>query len=220
MHASYLHWLAPALGAAAIAAAVVLADTGRVSAGINTPWQDGRTAMISSGYDGALHTGVADFGLDFNWYGEDRSGSSDADCGEPVVAGSAGQVRLATCSGRAADSGYGCHVEVAHSGTNGPRSYHAHLQNNLRVQRLERVCRGAVLGYVGKTGGQATCHLHFHMTTDGRRAPLSPEPLIGIREPQPQGPGWICAGHLGLSSGDWFKSCIGWDNCPGQPRAR
>jgi hypothetical protein len=170
------------------------------------PWTTGTVDRISCAYGCGRHQGTAYFGLDFNWYGKDGTGGANSDCGRFVLSTDTGQVRRSACSGKKADSGYGCHVEVLHdTNSRGPRSFYAHLRQQPPVARGQWVCKGQLLGLVGRSGsgGGSTCHLHFHMRTNGGRDPLPPEPMWGARAP-----GTTCAGHLGLHADDELRSCI------------
>lgn len=202
---------------AMLAAAIGLLATSQAHARIwECPWTNGTKDRISCAYGCGSHQGTAYFGLDFNWYGFDGQGGANADCGRHVLATDTGQVRRSSCSGRKADSGYGCHVELLHdTNPRGPRSFYAHLQQRSPVRRGSWVCRGQLVGLVGRSGsgGGSTCHLHFHMRTNGGRDPLPPEPMWGKRMP-----GSVCASHLGLHYGDELVSCISYGCQP--PNAR
>jgi hypothetical protein len=156
------------------------------------PFARDETWQISCGYGCYWHTGLDAKALDFSW-GEDYN----ADCGRTVLATGTGTVRTSTCSGRLADAGYGCHVEVAHPG--GQQSLYAHLKEGSTPRRGTQACRGASVGRVGKTGSASTCHLHFHMTSGG--AAYTPEPMRGRRAGARS-----CMDLRGLGVGSW-TSC-------------
>jgi hypothetical protein len=168
------------------------------------PWTNGLTFSISCGYHCLKHTGDAAYGLDFN------RGSGDDDCGEWVRAVMYGEVRRSACSGKKSESGYGCHVEILHGTAQGPRSFYAHLRQQPFVAIGQDVCQGQLIGLIGKTGGGAgpTCHLHFHMRTNGGRDPLVPEPMFAKRNS-----GTVCQYNYSLGSGVSLTSCTQYD-CP------
>jgi hypothetical protein len=178
--------------------------------GWDCPWANGSQDHINAGYGFEMHRGDADYALDFNWYGDEGTGGGNTDCGRQVLAIAAGQVRRSACSGKKADSGYGCHVEILHGDdVRGPRSFYAHLAASPTVAINQRVCGGGLIGHVGRTGsgGGSTCHLHFHMRTNGGRDALVPEPMQARRA------GSACLGQTGLAAGQDLVSCIGY-HCP------
>jgi|GEM_PF-6087667 len=194
-----------ALAAAALVMLLMFAVTAEAHAfSWDCPWTAGSTDRVSCAYGCYFHRGKAFFGLDFNWYGPEGKGGRNADCGRLVLATEAGQVRRSSCSGKKADAGYGCHVELLHGrDVRGPRSLYAHLQQQSTLRRGNSVREGGVIGKVGMTGsGAHSCHLHFHMRTNGGRDAMPPEPFHGVRIP-----GTICAPHLGVHNGDNFISC-------------
>jgi murein DD-endopeptidase MepM/ murein hydrolase activator NlpD len=89
--------------------------------------------------------------------------------GEPVLAAAAGRVADIRSGG-----GYGNMVLLKHK--DGTYTRYAHLRE-FRVKRDQRVERGQVLGFVGRTGRATTPHLHFEILTETFRA-VDPAPLI------------------------------------------
>jgi murein DD-endopeptidase MepM/ murein hydrolase activator NlpD len=91
-----------------------------------------------------------------------------APIGTPVVATADGSVAVAGF-----ETGFGNIVSLRH----GERivTRYAHLSRSL-VQRGERVKRGQVIGYSGKTGRATAPHLHYEVHLGGR--PVNPLPYI------------------------------------------
>lgn len=178
----------------------------------SAPWPNGTNRDLQAGgdYSGALHTGEANFALDFNY------GSQNDDCGLPVSAVAWGGIRRSACSGRKSDSGYGCHVELLHgSDTYGnARTFYAHLQERSPLPLTPLVCEGAVVGKIGSTSGssgmQFPCHLHFHMRNQGGRTAIKPEPMTRMVGPV----AGYCPGLTNIAApiSNW-TSCVGW-YCP------
>jgi len=192
-----------------VAGSVAL-STGLVAANWDFPFTSAQEWYIACGYGCGLHGGDAAYALDLNYLT-----GGDTDCGAAVLAVRAGQVRRSACSGKKSDSGYGCHVEVLHGEVRtGTRSLYAHLMDpGSAKKRDERVCEGETIGRVGKTGsgGGSSCHLHFHLRTNGGRTAALPEPIDGRKNGAQE-----CAAHTGLDEWQRFYSCIGY-NCP-QPQ--
>ncbi len=89
-----------------------------------------------------------DRAIDFN------QGSGDSDLGQTVKASGAGTVTAASNVG----TGYGNRVIVSHG--DGWSTLYAHL-NTISVHTGQAVTASTTIGTVGKSGGQATSHLHY-----------------------------------------------------------
>ncbi len=74
-------------------------------------------------------------------------------------------------------TGYGKYIMIYHP--DGYQTYYGHLSGWV-VRSTKRVCRGELIGYVGKTGNAASKsmqpHLHFEIRLDG--APQDPRRLM------------------------------------------
>lgn len=79
--------------------------------------------------------------------------------GSPVLATSAGTVRLARWQG-----GYGNMIEIEHDG--GVRTRYGHL-SRVEVHPSQHVEQGQVIGEVGSTGHSTGPHLHFEIRVAG-----------------------------------------------------
>ena len=95
-----------------------------------------------------------DRAIDFN------QGSGDFDLGKAVKASAGGRVSAAGNVG----SGYGNRIIIDHG--NGLSTLYAHL-NSINVSVGQNVADTTTIGTVGKSGGQATSHLHYEQRADG-----------------------------------------------------
>ncbi|MBV8799415.1 MAG: M23 family metallopeptidase [Alphaproteobacteria bacterium] len=108
-------------------------------------------------------------------FGKDATGARNdginiaAESGTPIHAAAAGTVIYAGD----ALKGYGNLVLIRHG--NGFVTAYAHAQNTM-VSRGDRVARGDVIGYAGKTGGVAVPQVHFEIRHGVK--PIDPEPLL------------------------------------------
>lgn len=84
--------------------------------------------------------------------------------GDPIGASLAGTVQSAKWH-----RGYGNLVVIDHGG--GVTTYYAHL-SSFEVQEGDRVNRGTIVGYAGRTGRATSPHLHYELRFDGR--PVNP----------------------------------------------
>lgn len=99
--------------------------------------------------------------IDFN------QGSGDSDLGKQVLASDAGTVVASSYVG----SGYGERIIISHGG--GWETLYAHLMSgSRRVAVGDHVAVNTVIGQVGKTGGQATSHLHYEQRQNGNDVPI------------------------------------------------
>ena len=95
--------------------------------------------------------------------------------GDPIAASLAGKVQSAQWH-----SGYGNLVIVDHGG--GVATYYAHL-SSFEVKEGDRVERGTVVGYAGRTGRATSPHLHYELRVEGRPVnPLRPLALDASSE--------------------------------------
>lgn len=95
-----------------------------------------------------------DRAIDFN------QGSGDSDLGQTVKASGSGTVTAAGVG----PGGYGNQVIISHG--NGWSTQYAHL-NSISVHNGQAVTVNTTVGAVGKTGGQATSHLHYEQRLNG-----------------------------------------------------
>jgi hypothetical protein len=110
-------WARSAIVAAVLGTLGILTSVSATSAAIwNCPWAKNSTDKIDRGYNSGLHTGLAYYALDLNWYGSDGHGGPSADCGRSVLSVEYGEVNRTSCSDSTSKSGYGCYVEVKHPG--------------------------------------------------------------------------------------------------------
>jgi murein DD-endopeptidase MepM/ murein hydrolase activator NlpD len=91
--------------------------------------------------------------------------------GDPVGASQAGTVQFAGWY-----HGYGNLVIIDHGG--GITTHYAHL-SSFAVEVGQRVERGAVIGYVGRTGRATSPHLHYEVRIDG--TPVDPMQPVATR---------------------------------------
>jgi murein DD-endopeptidase MepM/ murein hydrolase activator NlpD len=141
--------VAPLLAAAAAVAAAVLVMPGSAQAAptFKVPFPCGQS------WDGQTRTNHSPpNAIDFN--------RAD-DLGDPVVASAPGTVDRVTNLG---DTSYGKYVRINHG--SGYTTYYAHL-NAFNVAVGQVVGYGAVIGYVGTTGGSTGPHLHYEQRLDG-----------------------------------------------------
>lgn len=107
-------------------------------------------------------------------YGADKDGQRNdginiaADTGTPIHAAANGTVTYASNL-----KGYGNLVLIRHS--NGYITAYAHAEK-LLVSAGDRVGRGDVIGYAGKSGGVGTPQLHFEIRKGTK--PVDPRPLM------------------------------------------
>ena len=107
-------------------------------------------------------------------YGADKDGQRNdginiaADTGTPIHAAANGTVTYASNL-----KGYGNLVLIKHS--NGYITAYAHAEK-LLVSAGDRVGRGDVIGYAGKSGGVGTPQLHFEIRKGTK--PVDPRPLM------------------------------------------
>ena len=69
----------------------------------------------------------------------------------------------------------GVHVVIDHGGGLVTKYFHIE-EGTLKVKAGERVTRGQILGYMGKTGRATGEHLHFQAERDGQ--PIDPVPVL------------------------------------------
>lgn len=89
-----------------------------------------------------------------------NQGGGDDDKGKRVVASKGGKV----LSSYKSSSGYGNTIVIGHG--NGWQTRYAHLYSRA-VSKGDKVGQGRFIGRVGKTGGQATTHLHYEQIHNG-----------------------------------------------------
>lgn len=92
------------------------------------------------------------------------AGGSNADHGQPVLAGAAGVATV-----KSDPSGYGTYVVVNHGG--GWSSLYAHL-SAVTIKSGQAVDSLTMVGRVGNTGGSAGSHLHHEQQLNGVRQPV------------------------------------------------
>lgn len=170
-------WIA--LAATVGVAALVISDTPPAGAShlpisVYAPWTGGQARLVGGpgnyyGEGGHTHANGDYWAVDINGLG-----GGNTDCGYYVRATSSGTVTTSTNVGK----GYGETIVVSHG--NGVTSRYAHLGQR-RVFRGSSVSRGQVLGTVGRSGGDFTCHLHFEIEKDGKSA--SPSPMSSTSLP-------------------------------------
>lgn len=73
------------------------------------------------------------------------------------------------------DNFAGVHVVIDHGGGLATKYFHFQ-EGTLKVKAGDRVRRGDILGYMGKTGRATGEHLHFQVERDGE--PVDPIPFI------------------------------------------
>ena len=95
-----------------------------------------------------------DRAIDFN------QGSGNSDLGQTVKSSGSGTVTAAGVG----EGGYGNRVIVSHG--NGWSTLYAHL-NSISVHNGQAITANTTIGTVGKSGGQATSHLHYEQRLNG-----------------------------------------------------
>ena len=100
-----------------------------------------------------------------------------ARCGRPVVAASAGRVRVSDYQA----SGAGNYVVISDK-RSGLDYVYMHMLRRPAVQRNDRVRPGQKIGLIGSTGRSSACHLHFEMWTEPGwyegGDPTNPKPFL------------------------------------------
>jgi murein DD-endopeptidase MepM/ murein hydrolase activator NlpD len=90
--------------------------------------------------------------------------------GDPVAASLAGTVQFAGWY-----HGYGNWVVIDHGG--GVTTHYAHL-SSFAVEQGQKVARGTVVGYAGRTGRATSPHLHYEVRIDGN--PVDPLQAVAL----------------------------------------
>lgn len=105
----------------------------------------------------------------FNGMGSFHSGIDiSVPLGTPVVATAGGQVKYADLSG-----GYGRLVVIDHG--NGLETYYGHL-SRFNVIPGQRIARGEIVAYSGRSGRATSPHLHYEVRLSG--SPVNPYPYL------------------------------------------
>lgn len=96
------------------------------------------------------------------------------------ITNSEGTPIQATADGEVVESGwmdrYGNAVVISHS--HRVETLYAHM-SRLRVKTGQKVSRGDILGYMGRTGAATGVHLHYEVRLNGR--PVNPQPYLRLQ---------------------------------------
>ncbi|GHV46717.1 hypothetical protein FACS1894204_08890 [Synergistales bacterium] len=96
--------------------------------------------------------------------------------GTPIGSAADGVVADTGSSKSASYRGYGNTAVISHG--DGVTTLYAHCQK-LAVKKGQRVKRGDIIGYVGRTGRTTTAHVHFEVRKNGK--PVNPLPYLTAR---------------------------------------
>jgi hypothetical protein len=140
------------------------------------PLQHGQTwrVALTGGYTSVAHR-AADtlFAVDFMIDGDDNDGSATKR--KEALAAAAGTVTKSTFM--TGLSIWGHRIEITH--TNGFRTTYSHLDER-KVKKGDKVKKGQLIGYIGKSGLVYNNHLHFELRRASDGAIRKPEPIAGV----------------------------------------
>lgn len=122
---------------------------------------------ITQHYKAGVHRGV-----DLGWRSEEWQNEVHPNCVGEVY-----QTLDHIPHGSEKGGGWGNYVLIKHP--NGMFSRYAHLQDNLKVKKGDRVDENTIIGIIGNTGRSTARHLHFEVqTTSNSNSRINPEPYL------------------------------------------